>query len=578
MPRRAKRTEESTPFVETHLECTVCREPGAMSVREDGSAYCFAGCGNKPGKVRDGGGKTPSPEFDPMAYETVLNFYDRATHMALPSRKITRETCEALDIRVLQNEQGEWLHLYPYRNERGRIVDIKVRNTGVDGKGKDFYWKLGKKNRGEEPGIMGVHRWESKGKMLVLTEGEVDYATVSQAFGNQFSHGSLPHGIDNAAKAVAQHLERIADFEKVVLWLDDEPKAREAAEEIARILPPGKVAIVQSGIAKDANQYLQDGASFKDITRVIWNAPIYRPDGIVTVQAVRQEILSRPTMGLPWPWETMNGWTYGRRPGELIGLGAGTGQGKSDLLSEVVAYNIFELKEPTGVFAWESGPAGYVKQVLGKRFGKRFHIPVSDEANPEWEQKDLEQALAAYDALGSNLLFLNNHRGATDWDSVKERIRYLVHAEGVRHIILDPLTALSALAEDERREMEKLMAEAAALTAELNLYTYFTSHLATPDGQSHEEGGRVELRHFKGSRAVGFWCNFAFGMERNQQAETEEERCRTTIRCLKDRYTGNALGKTMSLYYNRITGRLEEPVSRMSVLSAEDQKIADSLV
>ena len=38
----------------------------------------------------------------------------------------------------------------------------------------------------------------------------------------------------------------------------------------------------------------------------------------------------------------------------------------------------------------------------------------------------------------------------------------------------------------------------------------------------------------------------------------EETRHTTTLRCLKDRYTGLAAGQTVSIKYNKDTGRLQE--------------------
>jgi len=74
----------------------------------------------------------------------------------------------------------------------------------------------------------------------------------------------------------------------------------------------------------------------------------------------------------------------------------------------------------------------------------------------------------------------------------------------------------------------------------------------------------VMLRHFKGSRAIGFWTHFAFGLERDTQAEDEIERNTTTFRVLKDRYTGQSNGKTIHYLYTHETGRLN-PVSEPDV-------------
>ena len=136
-------------------------------------------------------------------------------------------------------------------------------------------------------------------------------------------------------------------------------------------------------------------------------------------------------------------------------------------------------------------------------------------------------------------------------DALPERDRF-----PLRHIVLDHLTALAAQEDDERRALESLMAEMASLTQELKFTMYFVSHLATPEGKPHEEGGRVMIRHFKGSRAIGYWSHFMFGLERNQQAEDDNERLTTTFRILKDRLTGRGTGTKFYLKYDQKTGRL----------------------
>ena len=100
--------------------------------------------------------------------------------------------------------------------------------------------------------------------------------------------------------------------------------------------------------------------------------------------------------------------------------------------------------------------------------------------------------------------------------------------------------------------------EIAGYEKELGIIIHLVSHLATPDGKPHEEGGRVMIRHFKGSRAIGFWCHFMFGMERNQQAEDMEERHTTTFRVLKDRLTGQSVGQCVYFEYDQETARLFE--------------------
>jgi twinkle protein len=66
------------------------------------------------------------------------------------------------------------------------------------------------------------------------------------------------------------------------------------------------------------------------------------------------------------------------------------------------------------------------------------------------------------------------------------------------------------------------------------------------------------LKHFRGSRAIGQWSNYVFGLERDQQDTNEDMRHTSTFRVLKDRYTGRATGLTFGLKYDQHTGRLLE--------------------
>jgi twinkle protein len=80
------------------------------------------------------------------------------------------------------------------------------------------------------------------------------------------------------------------------------------------------------------------------------------------------------------------------------------------------------------------------------------------------------------------------------------------------------------------------------------------SHLTTPEGKAHEEGGRVLEKQFRGSRSIAYWSHFLFGIERDKQATDDI----TTFRVLKDRYTGDAAGVRFGLRYDTGTGLLAE--------------------
>jgi twinkle protein len=264
----------------------------------------------------------------------------------------------------------------------------------------------------------------------------------------------------------------------------------------------------------------------------------------------------QPTvMGLPWFAPHLNHTLYGRRLHEIIAIGAGTGVGKTELLAKQIHYDLTVLKEPVGVFLLEQQPGETVKRLASTHAGKQFHVPNRDPENPTWTTEELSQAIAE---IEDERLFMYDSFGATDWEVIKTTIRYLAHSEGIRLFYIDHLTALAAMEEEERTGLERIMSEMGALVQELPITIHLVSHLATPEGKPHEEGGRVMIRHFKGSRAIGFWCFTMLGLERDQQHKDDNLRCVTTVRVLKHRPVGSAVGETVFCKFDRETGRYVE--------------------
>jgi twinkle protein len=506
----------------THQPCEKCGSSDAASLNTDGWWHCFSCSARWPGSA------AAVPKARPKVKTDLDALIESGEVRALPKRKLTLETCKLFDYRVRINPtNGHAEHLAIYRDDRRAPVAVKIRDTGADGATKTFRIE----GDAKAMGIYGSWLWPDQGKMLVITAGEIDAASVSQAFGNKWPVGSVPNGVTAAEKAVKK------------------------AEKCAALLPPGK-AFIASLPEKDPNACTLAGKEV-EITRAAWNAKEYRPDGIVNAKDLIGLALTPPVSGLPWPWKPLTDYTFGRRHGELYTVGAGTGVGKTDFIAQIVAHTISECREPCAVFNYESGPVQTLKAVIGKVGNRRYHIPDPDSAL--WTEDELRHDLDRLEDGSLASLFINDHFGAVDWESIKERARFLAKAHGVKHFVVDPLTALVAQADDERRELDRVVAEMAALAQELNACFYLVSHLARPsEGNSHEEGGRVKLSQFRGSNAIGMWSFFVFALERNQQASSEEERTKTVVRVLKDRYTGNSTGKTFSVYYNPLTGKLEQ--------------------
>lgn len=508
--------------------CPKCGSRDNLARYSDGHAYCFGmGCEYyEPGEGEAGEAPTRKQRVQgliPGEYKPLMK------------RKITEETCRKFGYQIAEFK-GKVVQIAPYHDSTGAIVAQKVRDAD-----KGFSVVGESKKIGDL--LFGSHLWSS-GKKIVITEGEIDAMSVSQAQGNKWPVVSVPNGAQGAKKSIQKNLEYLSGFDEVILMFDMDEPGRKATEECAALFAPGKCKVAALPM-KDPNELLVAGRE-QEIISAIWNAKPYRPDGLVNVIDLRDEIKKPTQMGLPWFVDELTRLTYGRRDGELYGLGAGTGVGKTDLLTQQIAFDIIELKQRVGVIFLEQKPTETAKRVAGKIAAKRFHVP-----DAGWTESELD---AAVDRLGDSLVMYDSF-GETEWDTIKAKIRYMVVSEGIKLVYLDHLTAM-ADTEDEKGSLEQIMKEMAGLANELGCIIHFVSHLATPEGKPHEEGGRVSIRHFKGSRAIGFWSYLMIGLERDQQAEDPVVRQTTTLRILKDRYTGQATGECIYLGYDKETGML----------------------
>lgn len=549
-------------LVEKGLPCDECGSSDAVALYDDGHTWCFS-CshyGKGEGEGGEGAGpkeKKPKADFN----KELAKVRETGDHHRLDKWGITQATCRHWDYLTRVMPDGTGQHIAIYKDDKGKPVFMKVRKVTEDNPKVGFF------GIGDEAAVSlwGVEKLGNGGPMVVVCEGEKDTLHGSQLWNCKFPVVGLPFGAESSGKAFAKALDKLSRYDKVVLALDMDRTGREGAEELAGMLPPGK-AFIADLPAKDLADTVQQGGA-DAAKRALFNAAPYRPDGIIDADELDARLLEPVLWGYSLPYEFLYQWTYGLRPGQVWVIGAGTGIGKSDFTAEIVAHHI-RPKEDGGnyqraaVFNYEAGSLQTLRLILGKLWSKRFNIPDPKDGspNPYWSAEELAAA-REYRREKCAKLYINDHKGAIDWASVKERIRYLKHSEDISLAVVDPVAALVATEEQERKALDLLFAEAKALAEELGITIIFVSHLARPaEGKSHEEGGRVTLKNFRGSGAIVMWASFVIALERDQQSKGDEDADpTTTVRMLKDRETGDSTGRTKGIYYNPLNGRMELP-------------------
>ena len=136
-------------------------------------------------------------------------------------------------------------------------------------------------------------------------------------------------------------------------------------------------------------------------------------------------------------------------------------------------------------------------------------------------------------------------------------VRYLAKALDCKWIILDHLAYCCEKDMEMREKTDAIMTKLRTLVQELGVGLFLVSHLKRSGGTSHEEGGTISLSELRGSQSIAQLSDIVIGLERDQQNECEVIRNTTTVRVLKNRYTG-LTGPACYLRYDRETGRMFE--------------------
>ena len=519
-----------------HTNCPSCGSSDALAVYSNETTFCFS-C--KRWASIKGEGRHSTMD---NSRRVVTQLPQDIEYRDLTKRKISKEICRKYGYGYV-TYNNETVQGATYYND-GEAVAMKLRYPD-----KTFKF-IGKP---KEVSLFGKQLWAGGNKNITITEGEIDALSIAEAFDGKYPIVSIPNGASAAKKSIAKELEWLNSFENIVLWFDNDEQGRKALEEVVPLFPAGKVKIIQHSEYKDANDVLVNKGK-SGVIEAFYNAKEYRPDGIVTVDELEELVLKPVEYGLPWCFEGLTKLTYGRRLGEIHLLGAGVSIGKTDFIMHQIAYDITNGIK-VGTFMLEQNVVETLKRIAGKLDGVHYHLPNDD--GKTYDITKLKDTIAKIKATDN--LFMYSNFGSMDWDIIREKIRVMAHSYDVKCFYIDNMTALTAHASDERRFIDSFMEEAATLAQELNVWIMIVSHLNPPKkGASHEEGGKVLPNQFTGSRAIMRWAHYMMGLERNAQHADETERSKMVFRFIKDRYSGSATGKTISLRYDNQTGLLRE--------------------
>ena len=285
------------------------------------------------------------------------------------------------------------------------------------------------------------------------------------------------------------------------------------------------------------------------IITAIHQAQSYRPDGIVSMEDLRSTIAVKDAESpIKYPYQRLNEMLKGIRTG-LITLAAGSGVGKSTLIREF-AYKIHMDGFTVGMMMLEESTKRTSQGLVGLHINK--NIVIDDDAA---SKEEIEEGFE--DLLSQGPIYLFDHFGSTDMDTIENRIRYMKHGLGCDVVFLDHVSILisgmTGETTNERTMVDSIVHRLRVLCSELDLALILVSHLRRPSGdQGHEGGAKVSLAQLRSSHSIAQLSDGCIGLEVDAEDPTAGLR---NLVVLKNRFTGE-VGPAGQLQYDRDKGRL----------------------
>ena len=540
---------KQSTFVE-HKPCPACRNAGGdrsgdnLSIYSDGHGYCNA-CGHY--QKDDTGVNNYIEEHKPMQTITPRG----VSNASIKDRRISSSITSKFGVTVSYDKKGQIeKHYYPYydSNESNRLLGYKERTVAT----KEF--QIIGTNKGS--GLFGQNANRSGGKYLTICEGEIDALSISEMFDGKWQVVSLKNGASSASRDIKENLEYIESFDNIVLCFDQDQAGNDAVKAVQDIISVGKLKVCTLPM-KDANDMLVNG-KVKEFTNAWWSAESYTPAGIVRGKDTWEHLLKDENLvNIDYPWEGLNKLTYGFRAKELVTITSGSGMGKTSVVKELEAYILDKTDDNLAIIHLEESIERSVKGLMSIEANAPIHIPQYERELSDEDKKALWQK-----SVGDKNVYFYDHFGSMSEDSLLNVIRTYAKSYDCKWIVLDHLSIVVSDQDgilDERKAIDAIMTKLRKIVQETGVGLFLISHLRRPQGKPHEEGGQVSLSELRGSAAIAQLSDIVIGLERNQQDDDPIIRNQTTLRVIKNRFSG-LTGKACKLQYDADTGRLAEVV------------------
>ena len=181
------------------------------------------------------------------------------------------------------------------------------------------------------------------------------------------------------------------------------------------------------------------------------------------------------TPSIPYPWVGLDDLLMGQRTEEIVVWAAPTGIGKSHTMREIQDFLVKQTDDRVGTLMLEESIGktmmGWMSFHAGRPLHKEMKTLSQEELKKYWDMV----------AQGNRFVMLDHNGWQNNLDTLKARIRHMVHVMGCRWVFLDHLhIALSSIhgATGDWSGIDELMTDLRSLVHELKIGLHLVSHVS----------------------------------------------------------------------------------------------------
>lgn len=523
--------------------CPLCQEEGYdtaednLRVYESGINYCIV----RHGKVEKVAQRASTGLTKALrkADKNMTGLID-GEYTDIKSRGINKKTAEFYGYMV-NKEKG--VHVANYYDDAGTLKMQQLRTAD-----KQFPI-LGDKSFNET--LWGMHKFDpNENVFITITEGGIDCLTVAQVFDCKYPIVSLPNGAPSAFKVLQKNMHLLSKFKYVVLGFDSDETGYKATEECIKLFEPGKVKIAR-WLDKDANAMLLNGRE-AEIRKCVYNAVSYMPAPVLSGDALMERLSGYKYVTKPWPWRQANELFNPIKKPSVISIVAKPKRGKTEFMAAITAHELSQGGNVAIISVEQSPEETFLKQV-GSQIGKDL-LSLTENRELTEEEK------AWCEPFKDRIVIYDHVNFGQTIDSIVKYIPYMVRALNCEYVVLDNLSAsASASGGDERKGLDKAMADLKSLTVKYNFTLFNVMHLKRDNNMLSDEDNDIpNVEQIRGTQGVESYSDVVIGLHRNPGSENKIIQNTLSAHVLADRASGNKTGNSFKLRYNPKTKMLQE--------------------